>query len=438
MFPEFNPHPVFKEYVRYETRRQFFRRGASFMGAAALGMLAPQLLKADQKTVAAALADKPPGPHFAPKAKQVIYLHMVGGPSQMDLFDYKPVMNGWYDKDLPESVRMGQRLTTMTSGQSRFPIAPSKYKFERHGKCGMWVSELLPWTAKMTDDLCFVRSMHTEAINHEPAICYMQTGNQIPGRPCLGSWVSYGLGTMNKDLPSFVVLVAKPTNTEQVQAISGRLWSSGYLPGKSTGVSFRSAGDPILYINNPEGVSADVRRKLLDGLKSLNEMNYRDVGDPGTHQRIDQFELAFRMQASVPDLTNTANDPASTYQLYGEEAKKPGSFANSALMARRMVERGVRFVQIYHNNWDTHANVAGRLPSQCQDVDQACYGLVQDLKQRGLLEHTLVVWGGEFGRTIYSQGGLTHDNYGRDHHPRAFTMWLAGGGAEPGTIYGQT
>ena len=440
MFPEFNPHPIFKDYVRYETRRQFFRRGASFMGAAALGMLAPQLVQAAAKKAVEAHGTliKPRGPDFAPKAKQVIYLHMVGGPPQMDLYDYKPVMNGWYDKDLPESVRMGQRLTTMTSGQARFPVAPSKFKFAQHGKAGMWVSELLPWTSKMVDDMCFVRSMHTEAINHEPAICYMQTGNQITGRPCLGSWVSYGLGTLNQDLPTFVVLVAKPTNTEQVQAISGRLWSSGYLPGKFTGVSFRSAGDPILYINNPEGVDAKVRRKMLDGLKALNEMNYREIGDPETHTRIDQFELAFRMQASVPDLTNTANEPASTYELYGDQAKKPGTFANSALMARRMIERGVRFVQIYHNNWDTHSNVAGRLPDQCKDVDQACYGLVQDLKRRGLLDSTLVIWGGEFGRTIYSQGGPSHDNYGRDHHPRAFTMWMAGGGSKAGTVYGET
>jgi hypothetical protein len=439
MFPEFNPDPVFKDYVRYETRRQFFRRGASFMGAAALGMLAPQLAKAATKMAASLPGeDKPLGTHFAPKAKQVIYLHMVGGPPQMDLYDYKPVMGDWYDKDLPESIRMGQRLTTMTSGQARFPIAPSKYKFTQHGKAGMWVSELLPWTAKMVDDMCFVRSMHTEAINHEPAICYMQTGNQITGRPCLGSWVSYGLGSLNSSLPTFVVLVAKPTNVEQVQAISGRLWSSGYLPGQHAGVSFRSAGDPILYINNPSGVDSGVRRKMLDGLKALNEMNFHEVGDPETHTRIDQYELAFRMQASVPELTDMSHEPESVYQLYGDEAKKSGTFANTALLARRMVERGVRFVQIYHNNWDTHANVSGRLPMQCKDVDQACYGLIQDLKQRGMLDDTLVIWGGEFGRTIYSQGGLSKDNYGRDHHPRCFTMWMAGGGSKAGTVYGET
>jgi Protein of unknown function (DUF1501) len=432
-------HPLFKEFVRYETRRQFFRRSASFVGSAALGMLAPQLLAAGEKPLAGVAAKSLcPGPHFAPKARQVIYLHMVGGPAQMDLYDYKPVMGGWYDKDLPESVRMGQRLTTMTSGQARFPIAPSKYKFAQYGKSGMWVSELLPWTSKMVDDLCFVRSMHTEAINHEPAICYMQTGNQITGRPCLGSWVSYGLGSLNADLPTFVVLVAKSTNTEQLQAISGRLWSSGYLPGQHAGVSFRTAGDPILFVNNPSGVTTDVRRTMLDGLKELNELNFRQVGDPETHTRIDQFELAFRMQASVPELTDTSNEPESTYRLYGDEAKKPGTFANTVVLARRMVERGVRFVQIYHNNWDTHSNTSVRLPMQCKDVDQACYGLIQDLKQRGLLDSTLVVWGGEFGRTIYSQSTLTKDNYGRDHHPRCFTMWMAGGGSRAGNIHGET
>jgi hypothetical protein len=434
-----DPHPLLKDYVRYETRRQFFRRGASFIGSAALGMLAPQLLRAGTPQVSnEPMLPKVVGPHFPAKAKQVIYLHMVGGPPQMDLFDYKPVMRDYYDKDLPESVRQGQRLTTMTSGQTRFPIAPSLYKFAQHGKSGMWVSELLPWTSKMVDDMCFIRSMHTEAINHEPAICYMQTGNQITGRPCIGSWVSYGLGSLNQDLPTFVVLVAKSTNTEQVQAISGRLWSSGYLPGQHAGVSFRSAGDPILFINNPAGVSAGVRRKMLDGLKELNELNFRQLADPETHTRIEQFELAFRMQSSVPELTDTSGEPESTYQLYGDEAKKPGTFANTALLARRMVERGVRFVQVYHNNWDTHSNVAGRLPMQCKDIDQACYGLVQDLKQRGLLDSTLVVWGGEFGRTVYSQGGLTRENYGRDHHPRCFTMWMAGGGSKPGFIHGET
>jgi hypothetical protein len=424
---------LFNDYVRNITRRHFFSLGSHAVGGAALASLFNlDSARGAQNGLPAALT------HHAPKAKQVIYLHMVGGPPQMDIYDYKPKMREYFDKDLPDSVRMGQRLTTMTSGQARFPIAPSKYKFRQHGKCGMWVTELLPWTAKMVDDMCFIRSMFTEAINHEPAITLMQTGNQVTGRPCLGAWASYGLGSLNQNLPTFVVLVAKPSNTEQVQAISARLWSSGYLSGEHAGVSFRSGGDPILYINNPPGVPPEVRRKTLDGLKALNEMEYRAVGDPETHTRIQQYEMAFRMQASVPELTDMAREPASTFALYGEQAKKPGTFANTVLLCRRLVERGVRFVQVYHNNWDTHGNVAGRLPDQCRDVDQACYGLIQDLKRRGMYDSTLVIWGGEFGRTIYSQGGLTKDNYGRDHHPRCFTMWLAGGGSRPGTIYGET
>ena len=419
------------------TRRRFFEAGGHLLGGAALATL---LGGRTARGGAAGLgtAPEPTATHFPARAKQVIYLHMVGGPAQLDLFDYKPAMDDWYDKDLPESVRNGQRLTTMTSKQDRFPIAPSKYKFARHGDSGMWVSELLPRTATMVDEMCFIRSMHTEAINHEPAITYMQTGNQIAGRPCLGSWLSYGLGSLNQDLPTFVVLVAKPSNTEQVQAIGARLWSSGYLPGEHAGVSFRSAGDPILYINNPPGVTAHVRRTTLDGLRALNQRTLEQIGDPETRTRIAQYEMAFRMQSSVPELTDLAGEPAHTFELYGEDARKPGTFANTVLMARRMVERGVRFVQVYHNNWDTHGNVAGRLPDQCRDSDQACRGLVQDLKQRGLLDETLIIWGGEFGRTVYSQGGLSRENYGRDHHPRCFTMWMAGGGARGGTIYGET
>jgi Protein of unknown function (DUF1501) len=440
-------HPV-HDYIRNETRRQFLSRGSNAVSWAALAALLGREGLAPPAPAGAAEAEASPTPtgrralagplHFAPRAKQVIYLHMVGGPPQMDMYDYKPTMDKWYDKDLPDSIRQGQRLTTMTSGQKRFPVAPSKYKFAQHGECGMWSCELLPYTSSMVDDMCFIRSMHTEAINHEPAITYMQTGNQITGRPCLGAWASYGLGSLNDNLPTFVVLVAKPTNTEQLQAISARLWSSGYLSGEHAGVSFRSGGDPILFINNPAGVSSQVRRDTLDGLRALNEMNYQLVGDPETHTRIEQYELAFRMQSSVPELTAITNEPTSTYALYGEEAKKPGTFAHSALLARRMIERGVRFVQIYHNNWDTHFNVGGRLPSQCRDIDQPCWGLIHDLKARGLLDETLVIWGGEFGRTIYSQGGLSHTNYGRDHHPRCFTMWMAGGGSRPGTIHGET
>lgn len=425
----------FDEYAQYESRRQFLSRGKNAVGFAALTSLLGNQFSA-RAAGGSELPDKLP--HFAPKAKRVIYLHMVGGPAQMDTYDYKPGMAEWYDKDLPDSIRKGQRLTTMTSGQARFPIAPSKFKFAQHGKSGMWVTELLPQTAKCVDDMCFIRSMHTEAINHEPAISYMQTGNMNSGRPCIGSWASYGLGAMNSNLPTFVVLVAEPTNKEQIQAISARLWSSGFLPGEHAGVSFRSSGDPILFINNPPGVPPELRRKQLDGLRKLNEMNFKQVGDPETHTRIQQFEMAFRMQASVPELTDLSAEPESTYKLYGDEAKKPGSFAATCLLSRRLLERGVRFVQVYLNNWDHHSNVGGRLPMQCKDIDQATYGLIHDLKARGMFDDTLIIWGGEFGRTIYSQGGLSKENYGRDHHPRCFTMWMAGGGSKGGTIYGET
>ncbi len=431
-----NPHPLPHEQSRLlQTRRQFFARGRNALGYAALS----SLLGSTFRLWGEDTPSTPSLPHFRPKAKRVLYLHMVGGPSQMDLFDYKPAMADWYDKDLPDSIRMGQRLTTMTSGQARFPIAPSKYRFTQEGQSGLWMnSELLPFTARCIDDLCFIRSMHTEAINHEPAITHMQTGNQIGGRPCIGSWVSYGLGSMNANLPTFVVLVAEPSNKEQLQAISARLWSSGYLPGEHAGVSFRSQGDPILFINNPPGVPSDLRRRQLDSLRRLNEAHHAAVGDPETHTRIHQFEMAFRMQASVPELMEVRNEPESTYQLYGDDARKPGSFAYTALLSRRLLERGVRFVQVYHNNWDHHGNLAGRMPSQCRDIDQPIHGLIQDLKSRGLFEDTLIIWGGEFGRTIYSQGGLTKDNYGRDHHPRCFTMWMAGGGSKPGTVHGET
>jgi len=422
------------DYVRSETRRQFFGRGANTVGAAALA----SLMGIDQAHSGEPAFAGLVRPHHAPRAKHVIYLHMVGGPPQMDLFDYKPQLERWYDRDLPNSVRGTQRLTTMTSGQARFPIAPSKFSFARHGRAGMWITELLPNLSRVADEICFIRSMNTEAINHEPAICYIQTGNQVTGRPCLGSWVSYGLGSLNQNLPTFVVLIARSSNTEQFQAISSRLWSSGFMSGEYAGTSFRSQGDPILYINNPPGVPTEMRRRMLDGLRDLNELNFRQVGDAETHTRIQQYELAFRMQASVPELTNIAGEPASTFALYGEDARNPGTFANTALLARRLVERGTRFVQVYHNNWDTHANVAGRLPSQCRDVDRACYGLITDLKQRGMLDETLILWGGEFGRTVYSQGGLSRQNYGRDHHPRCFTMWMAGGGIKPGAVYGET
>jgi hypothetical protein len=415
-----------------QTRRQFFTSGKNLLGGVALATLLGE-------SIARASGAHPIGRHFAPQAKRVIYLHMVGGPAQMDLFDYKPVMKQWYDKDLPDSVRMGQRLTTMTSGQARFPIAPSKFKFSPAGECGMWMNtELLPWLARKADDICWMRTLHTEAINHEPAIAAMQTGSQITGRPCLGSWASYGLGSDNKDLPAFVVLVAIPSNREQEQAISARLWSAGVLPGEHAGVSFRSKGDPILYVNNPPGVPDTIRQRSIAGLNALNQINYETLGDPQTQTRIRQYEMAFRMQTSVPELTDLSHEPEHVFKLYGDDAKKPGTFSNTVLMARRLAERGVRFIQVYHNNWDHHANVGGRMPSQCNDIDQPCYALLHDLKQRGMFEDTLVIWGGEFGRTIYSQGNLSHENYGRDHHPRCFSMWMAGGGAKGGAIYGET
>jgi hypothetical protein len=417
-------HAFDNEAVLLETRRQMFSRTARGFGALALGQM-----MADGKSI----------PHFAPKAKRAIYLHMVGAPPQMDLFDYKPKMKDWFDKDLPESIRAGQRLTTMTSGQSRFPIAPSIFKFAQHGQTGAWISELMPNVAKMADDITIIRTMHTEAINHEPAITFIQTGNQIAGRPCIGSWFAYGLGSMNQDLPTFVVLNANHTHPKaNVQAISARLWSAGFLSAQYSGVALRSAGDPVLYVKNPDGVPAAMRRRMLDALGELNTVTYDKFADPETKTRIAQYEMAFRMQSSVPELTDLSKEPESTYKLYGEEARKPGTFANQALMARRLAERGVRFVQLYMRGWDVHGMLPEVLPSQCKDVDQALYGLIQDLKQRGMLDDTLVVWGGEFGRTIYSQGKLTATDYGRDHHPRCFSLWMAGGGAKPGIVYGET
>jgi hypothetical protein len=413
-----------QDSVMLETRRQLLGKGTMGIGALALNQL---------------MANERGLPHFAPKAKRAIYLHMVGAPPQMDLFDYKPKMADWYDKDLPESVRQGQRLTTMTSGQTRFPIAPSVFKFAQYGKSGAWVSELMPNVARMVDDITIVKSMYTEAINHEPAITFIQTGNQIAGRPCIGSWIAYGLGSMNQDLPTFVVLNANHTHPRaNVQAISARLWSAGFLSAQYAGVSLRSVGDPVLYVKNPDGVPTAMRRRMLDALAEMNQITYARHADAETQTRIAQYEMAFRMQASVPDLTDLSKEPDSVYDLYGPEARKPGAFANQALMARRLVERGVRFVQLYMRGWDVHSEVPEILPAQCKDVDRALYGLVQDLKQRGLLDETLVVWGGEFGRTIYSQGKLSPTNYGRDHHPRCFALWMAGGGMKPGIVHGDT
>ncbi len=425
-----------REHVQAITRRHFFGRSAVGLGSAALASLLPS-----PPGLAASVPSTgglPGLPHFAPKAKRAIYLFMSGAPSQMDLYDYKPKMGEWFDKDLPETVRMGQRLTTMTSGQARFPIAPSRYKFQQHGQSGAWVSELLPWTSKMVDDLAIIRSVHTEAINHDPAITYICTGHQLPGRPSLGAWLSYGLGTENQNLPAFVVMTASWTGRKDAQALYNRLWGSGFLPSKHQGVALRSIGDPVLFLTNPPGVDGSTRRRMLDTLAHLNQKELAEVGDPETQARIAQYEMAFRMQSSVPDLMDLSGESKQTLDLYGPDVTKPGTFAASCLLARRMAERNVRFVQIFHRGWDQHANVAHDLPNQCRDIDQPSYALIQDLKQRGLLDDTLVIWGGEFGRTIYCQGNLTKENYGRDHHPKCFTMWMAGGGIKPGVVYGET
>lgn len=417
------------------TRRHFFAKGAMGLGTAALASLLPKSnLFAGQTPMAGLLG----APHFAPKAKRAIYLFMAGAPAQLDMLDYKPKMEALFDTDLPESIRQGQRLTTMTSGQSRFPIAPSKFKFSQHGKSGAWVSELLPYTAKMVDDIAIIRSVHTEAINHDPAITYICTGNQLPGRASLGSWLSYGLGSVNQNLPAFVVMTPTWTGRKEAQALYNRLWGSGFLPSKHSGVSLRSNGDPVLFLSNPPGVDRSQRLRMLDSLEKFNQRTLEQLGDPDTQTRIDQYEMAFRMQASVPELTDISGESKATLEMYGPDVEKPGTFARSCLLARRMIERDVRFVQMFHRGWDQHGNLAGDLPNQCKDVDQPSWALIQDLKARGLLDDTLVIWGGEFGRTVYCQGGLTRDNYGRDHHPRCFSIWMAGGGIKPGIVHGET
>ena len=424
------------QFNNLQNRRQFLSNSALGLGAFSLMGLNAE---ASETTVKTSDDLGLPGlPHFAPKAKRVIWLCMAGAPSQLDMFDYKPTLEKMFDKDLPESIRNGQRLTGMTANQSRFPLAPSKYKFKQYGQSGAWVSELLPHTAKMVDDLCIMQGMHTEQINHDPAITYLQTGNQIPGRPCMGSWLSYGLGSMNKNLPTYVAMTPSWTGRKDAQALYQRLWGSGFLPSEHQGIGFRSQGDPVLYLSDPKGVNSSTRRNMLDSLAAMNRKHFKDVNDPEINTRISQYEMAFRMQTSVPELTDISKEKKSALELYGPDVHKKGTFAASCLLARRMVERDVRMVQIFHRGWDQHHNIAGDLPNQCKDIDQACYGLIQDLKQNGLLDDTLVVWGGEFGRTNYCQGKLTRENYGRDHHPRAFTMWMAGGGVKPGIVHGET
>lgn len=428
----------FEEHQLLETRRKFFGRMATGIGTAALAsLLGPDLARAATPAPAEALGSLG-GTHFPPKAKRVIYLFLAEGPSQMDLFDHKPAMADWYDKDLPDSIRGNQRITTMTSGQERFPIAPSIYKFSQYGQQGTWISELLPHFGGILDDITLINTVHTEAINHDPAITFTVTGSQLPGRPSLGAWLSYGIGSENHDLPAFVVMQAKWSSKRDAQALYNRLWGTGFLPSRHQGVSLRSQGDPVLYLSNPPGVSDRARRKMLDGLAQLNQQQYEAAGDPEIQTRISQYEMAFRMQTSVPDLTDISDEPQHVLELYGPDVQKPGSFAASCLLARRMAERDVRFVQIFHRGWDQHHDLTGDLPRQCQDIDQPMAALIKDLKQRGMLEDTLVVCGTEFGRTIYCQGGLSKTNYGRDHHPRCFTMWMAGAGIKASYVHGKT
>jgi hypothetical protein len=430
-------HPI-HECARSLTRRQFFGSSGLRLGGLALALLAGQRKPAHAATTGPVHPALPGLPHFAPKAKALIYLHMNGGPSQIDTFDYKPKLADFYNKDLPDSIRKGQRITTMTSGQARLPVAPSMFKFAQHGRCGHWISELLPYTARCADEIAVVKTVHTNAINHDPACTFVMTGSEVPGKPSLGSWLSYGLGSESNNLPAFVVLTPFWTSGTAAQALFSRMWSSGFLPGKFSGVSLRSVGDPVLYVQDPAGVSRASRRAMLDGLGALNHRTFDQYGDPDTLTRMAQYEMAFRMQTSVPELTDLARETQETLDLYGPEVHKPGSFAASALLARRLVERGVRVVQILHRGWDQHGNLPKDLKSQCLDTDQASAALLIDLKRRGLLDDTLVVWGGEFGRTVYSQGTLTKTNYGRDHHPRNFCVWLAGGGIRAGATYGET
>ena len=417
------------------TRRHFFGRLSAGIGIPALAQLLSQDLPAATDVPPAGVL---PGlPHFPPTAKRVIYLFMSGAPSQLDLFDYKPGLKDFHGTELPDSIRKGQRLTGMTSAQGSFPVATSVFKFQQFGRSGAWLSELLPYTAKVADDLCFVKSLYTEAINHDPAVTFFETGAQLAGRPSIGSWISYGLGSENKDLPAFVVMVSIGSRVG-AQPLADRMWGSGFLPTKYQGVKFRSGADPVLYLSNPKGFAPDARRRFLDDLSTLNRMELNEFGDPEIATRIAQYELAYRMQSSVPELTDVSKEPLRVLEMYGPDVNKPGTFAANCLLARRLAERGVRFIQLFHRGWDHHAKLPELLARQCRDTDQPSAALIQDLKQRGLLDDTLVVWVGEFGRTVYCQGKLTPEEYGRDHHPRCFAGWMAGGGVKPGISYGET
>ena len=429
-------------------RRHFFARTSLGVGGAALASLlavpgAAGLEPGSTVTQAGSSADQVEAAakgtmtafHLAPKAKRVIFLFMSGGPSQLDLFDYKPLLNRMNGKDLPDSVRMGQRLTGMSGNQATIPLAGSIFRFARHGKSNAWVSELLPYTAAKVDELCLITSLFTEAINHDPAITFFQTGSTVAGRPSMGSWLSYGLGSTNENLPTFCVLISQKRPD---QPLYSRLWGNGFLPSVHQGVEFRAAADPVLYLDNPAGVSPASRRKMLDRLRELHQIEYDSLLDPAIQARIAQYEMAYQMQTSVPEVTRLSDEPNHVFELYGPDSRRPGTFAANCLLARRLAERNVRFIQLYHPGWDHHGNLPGGIRQQCREVDQASAALVQDLKQRGMLEDTLVLWGGEFGRTNYSQGKLTATSYGRDHHPRCFTAWAAGGGMKPGITHGET
>lgn len=428
-------HEIPSTVLPHLQRRSFLQSSGLGVGALALSCLLQGNAKAEAPPTQAGL----PGlPHFPAKAKRVIYLFQSGAPSQLDLFDPKPGLLERRATELPDSIRRGQRLTGMTATQTSFPVAPSKYQFAQHGKSGTWISELLPHTAKIADELCVVRSLHTEAINHDPAVTFFQTGAQLAGRPSIGSWLSYGLGSENANLPAFVAMVSKGSGNPNDQPLYDRLWGSGFLPTKYQGIKFRSVGEPVLYLSNPPGFDSAARRRFLDDLNQLNQLELAEYGDPEIATRIAQYEMAYRMQTSVPELTDLSQEPQHVFDLYGPESKTPGTYAYNCLLARRLAERGVRFVQLFHRGWDQHTSLPKQITGQCKDTDQPSAALIQDLKQRGLLDDTLVVWGGEFGRTVYCQGKLTAEDYGRDHHPRCFSIWMAGGGIKPGMSYGET
>lgn len=436
---------IIQERLLQENRRAFLKKSALGIGGLALSSLAGCSFFSKNENGILTQTNGTIGTkgilenlHHNAKVKRVIYLFQSGGPSQLELFDYKPLLNKRRGEDLPESIRNGQRLTGMTSGQDKFPLVGSLFNFNQHGTNGTWMSDLLPYTSKIVDDLCIIKSMYTEAINHDPAVTFFQTGSQQPGRPCIGSWMSYGLGSENDNLPAFTVLLSRGTGRPNGQPLYTRLWGNGFLHSQHQGVQFRAAKDPVLYLNDPEGMTKMGKRAMLDMLAELNEHHYNNYGDPETQGRISQYEMAYRMQTSVPEVMDTSNEPDYVYKMYGADAKIPGTYAANCLLARKLAEQDVRFIQLYHMGWDQHDNLPGAIEKQAKDVDQASAALVEDLKQRGLLEDTLVIWGGEFGRTNYSQGILTDTNYGRDHHPRCFTMWLAGGGVKPGLVYGET